>query len=105
MNLPEIREQLSEIRRQAIAVIKQVMESVDLCEINVQETESGDYPITHEVPGSVYVLSHIDTDSRGNLWFESESEFDMMSEDEDDLPADTLLKIAEWLDQHKDYLS
>jgi hypothetical protein len=104
MNTQELFAQLSEIRNSAISIIKNVMASISTTDINVCECEDTCItapPLTHEGEED-YALARISMRPEGHLVFESDSEFDTITEGEDDLSADILLEIAKWMEENQE---
>ncbi len=104
MNTQDLFTQLSEIRRSAVSIIKDVMVSISTTDINVCECEDACIttpPLTHRGEED-YALTSISLQSDGNLLFESNSEFDTITEGECDLSADTLLEIAQWMEENQE---
>ena len=102
MNTQNLFAQLSEIRRAAISIIKDVMASISTTDINVCECENitTTPPLTHEGEED-YALASISLRPDGHLVFESDGEFVSLTEGEDDLPADVLLEIAKWMEENQ----
>ena len=103
MNTQDLFTQLSEIRNSAITIIKDVMASISTTDINVCECEDtciSTPPLTHEGEED-YVLASISLRPDGHLVFESDSEFDTITEGEDDLSTDILLEIAKWMEENQ----
>ena len=90
-----LNQRLEAVKTEAVGYVKDVMARAGLTDLNLQEIGTGDCPITHNDEDE-YALAAVNVDEKGNVWFESESAFDSMSDGEDDLPAETLVKIAEW---------
>ena len=104
MNAQDLFTQLSEIRNSAITIIKNVMASISTTDINVCECEDTCIttpPLTHEGEED-YALASISLRPDGHLVFESDSEFDTITEGEDDLSADILLEIAKWMEENQE---
>ena len=105
MNTQDLFTQLSEIHRGAISIIKKVMASISTTDINVCECEPDacitSPPLTHEGDED-YALASISLRPDGHLVFESDSEFDTITEGEDDLSADILLEIAKWMEDNQE---
>ena len=107
MNTQELFTQLSEIRRAAITIIKNVMASISTTDINICECEDNcitSPPLTHEGEED-YALASISLRPDGHLVFESDSEFDTITEGEDDLSADVLLEITKWMEENQEGFS
>ena len=105
MKTQDIFTKLSEIRNEAISIIKDVMASISTTDINVCECEPDagitSPPLTHEGEED-YALASISLLPDGHLVFESDSEFDTITEGEDDLSADVLLEIAKWMEENQE---
>lgn len=104
MNIQDLFTQLSEIRKSAVAVIKDIMASISTTDINVCEYEPDCItfpPLTHD-GDEPYVLASISLCPDGHLIFESDSEFNTITDGEDDLSADVLLDIAQWMEGNKE---
>ena len=107
MNTQNLFAQLSEIRNSAITIIKNVMTSISTTDINVCECEDTCIttpPLTHEGEED-YALASISLRPDGHLVFESDSEFDTITEGENDLSADILLEIAKWMEENQETFS
>ena len=92
-----LNQRLEAVKTEAIGYIKDVMARAGITNLNLQEIGTGDYPITHS-DEEEYALAAVNVDEKGNVRFESESEtmMDTSYDGEEDLPAETLVKIAEW---------
>ena len=104
MNTQDLFNQLSEIRKAAVAIIKDVMASISTTDINICECEDACIttpPLTHE-GDEPYALASISLCPDGHLIFESDSEFDTITESEDDLSADVLLETAKWMEENQE---
>lgn len=105
MNTQDLFTRLSEIRRSAVSIIKDVMASISTTDINILEIGEDvcltSLPLTHKGEED-YALASISLCPDGNLVFESNSEFDSITEGEDDLSADTLLEIAKWMEENQE---
>lgn len=110
MNVSELQEKLNEIRTEAVNIIKDVMASISTTDINILEIEVRNrredicltsQPLTHN-GDEPYALASISLCPDGNLLFESNSEFDTITEGECDLSADTLLEIAQWMEENQE---
>ena len=103
MNISELEEKLNEIRTEAVNIIKGVMDAAGITELNLQDVGTGDYPLTHEEEECA-ALQYIEKDENGNLRFESDPEtmMDTIYDGEDNLSTDTLVKIAEWMQDYED---
>jgi len=101
MNTKDLFNQLVEIRKAAVSIIKDVMTSINITDIDVSEYNT---PFTHE-GDEPYALANISLLPDGHLIFDSDSEFDTIVESEDDLSADVLLEIAQWMETNKDDFS
>ena len=103
MNTTELKIKLNEIRSEAVSIIKGILEDAGITELVLEEAVgTGDYPMLHNEEGEGSSLASINIDEKGNLWFESDSEFDTLCEGEDDLSVDALLEIAEWVEEYED---
>lgn len=90
-----LNQRLEAVKTEAVGYIKDVMARAGLTDLNIQEIGTGDYPFTHSDEDD-FALAAVNVDEKGHVWFESVSEFDSRTDGEDDLPAETLVKIAEW---------
>ena len=107
MNTQELFTKLSEIRQAATTIIKDVMASISTTDIYICECEDTCItapPLTHEGEEE-YALASISLRPDGHLIFESDSEFDTITEGEDDLSADILLEIAKWMEENQETFS
>lgn len=106
MNTQDLFTQLSEIRRAAVSIIKEMMASISITNINVCEYEPDacitSPPLTHNGDEEPYVLAGISLLPSGRLIFESDSEFATITDGEEDLSADVLLEIAKWMEDNQE---
>ena len=99
MDVQELQETLNQIRTRALIIIKDVMSNAGISELNLNEIDCATAnPLTHQD----FALASISTDSEGHLVFESDGEFDTISDGEDDLSTDVLVEIARWMMDNED---
>lgn len=101
MKSAELKTKVNEIRTAAVAIINNVLDNAGITELNLQDVGTGDYPLTHEEEECAS-LQYIEKDENGNLRFESDTEMDTIYDGEDNLSTDTLVEIAEWMEEHED---
>lgn len=103
MKSTELKTKVNEIRLVAVAIINNVLDNAGITSLNLQDVGTGDYPLTHEEEECA-ALQYIEKDENGNLRFESDTETLMgtIYDGEDNLSTDTLVEIAEWMENHED---
>ena len=98
---------LTKIREDAISTIKRLVEKYGegkLYTFDISESES---PIVREDPydsNLTYTLDNVDVLSNGNIIFSASNCFDCADFSDDILDTDTLVGIAEWLEDNEDAL-
>ena len=100
-----MRKKLNEIRETAIAIITAIMHKAGVDTICTYDFAGGDSPIVHEDPfddNNSYTLDAIKLEEDGSLSFESSSCMSNTCDSEENLDAELLVGIAEWIQDYED---
>jgi hypothetical protein len=96
---------LQELRKEAEGKIIELLKKKNIERLEITDVSEGDSPILQgacEDADHTYSLDRIILDILGNLTFEGSSAYDNIEMDVCVTPTDTLLDIAEWLEDYED---
>ena len=98
---------LTKIREDAISTIKRLVEKYGEGKIYTFDISESESPIVREDPydsNLTYTLDNVEVLSNGNIIFSASNCFDCADFSDDILDTDTLVGIAEWLEDNEDAL-
>ena len=100
----KIKDKISEIRKEAVQSIRNLMEKHQISILYTDELSTGNSPVVHEDTSDshfTFVLDKIELREDGTLVFTSSNCWDDTTEDEDGLSTDTLADIADWINEYE----
>ena len=99
-----MKKAIAKLRDEAVARIKALLKKYNTDTLEVDDFSMGDSPIVHDATDGnfIFTLDRVGLDKNGILYFDSSSCWDNNTEPATFLDVETLVGIADWLEENED---